>query len=237
MNIYKIAGILIEMGPKHEPLLSQSKEYIYTGIIHDEEVNKIPEAEQKIINMREQYPHLSVGNCEYMVYGTYFYSILINNNGIMLHSSAVCYDNFAYLFSAPSGTGKSTHTSLWLKAFPGARILNDDKPAIVINSAGDIRAYGTPFSGKTDLNFNEDFAIKSICFLKRSPDNWIKNINSQKAISEILSQTLRPTNIEMMDKVLNIVERMVKEIKICEMGCNISLEAAKLAYDFMNEDN
>ena len=73
---------------------------------------------------------------------------------MLLHSSCVVYEDKAYLFSAPCGTGKSTHTQIWLKRFPGAYILNDDKPAIRIMEDG-VYAFGTPFSGKTDLNVNK----------------------------------------------------------------------------------
>ena len=87
----------------------------------------------------------------------------------MLHASAVVVDGDAYLFSAPCGTGKSTHASLWLKYLKHKNpyILNDDKPAIrIVND--NIYVYGTPFSGKTDKNKNEKANLKGIAFLEQS---------------------------------------------------------------------
>ena len=92
-----------------------------------------------------------------------------NYNGCVLHSSSVVIDNEAYLFSAPSGTGKSTHASLWVKYLTEKEpyILNDDNPAIrIIN--GNIYAYGTPFSGKHDISVNQKAKLQGICFLKQS---------------------------------------------------------------------
>lgn len=99
---------------------------------------------------QQENPHLTLEQCEYIFAGSEFYRKLINLGGFMLHASAIVVDNKAYLFSAPSGTGKSTHTKLWQECFGDkAIIINDDKPAIRIEE-GKCFAYGTPFSGKTD---------------------------------------------------------------------------------------
>ena len=79
--------------------------------------------------------------------GEAFYARLLQYDGMLLHASCVEKDGKAYLFSAKSGTGKSTHTHLWLRAFPDSRIINDDKPA-VRRMDGTFYACGTPFSGK-----------------------------------------------------------------------------------------
>ena len=108
-------------------------------------------------------------------------------------------DNKAYLFSAPSGTGKSTHTQLWLSAFKDAKILNDDKPAIIIRN-NIAYACGTPFSGKNDLSLNEMYPIQGIAFLERSKDNWIKKMDVKKSIYSIFNQTIRPGYENEMDE-------------------------------------
>ena len=81
--------------------------------------------------LREKAPYLDLDTCEYMTTGSSFYRQLLDFNGMLLHASAVMVDGKAYLFTAPSGTGKSTHTRLWLQQFgERAAILNDDKPAL-----------------------------------------------------------------------------------------------------------
>ena len=107
-----------------------------------------------------------------------------------LHASAVVVEDEAYLFSADCGTGKSTHTSLWLKylADKNPYILNDDKPAIRVTENG-IFAYGTPFSGKNDINENKKVKVKGICFLEQAPQNSIEKLEISEAFKLFWGQT------------------------------------------------
>ena len=192
MKKYKFCNLIVEMDARYEPLRGQAIPYLYEGP-NDADV-VIPLLDKTIEKYKALYPHLSIGECEYVIYGAYFYKELIKFGGILLHSSCVVKDGLAYLFSAPSGTGKSTHTSLWLKYFDDAKILNDDKPALIIKD-NTLYACGTPFSGKTDQNINEIYKVKGIAFLQRSETNWINKMDDKKAIYSLLNQTIRP-NIE-----------------------------------------
>ncbi|MGN1232246.1 MAG: phosphoenolpyruvate carboxykinase [Candidatus Cryptobacteroides sp.] len=89
---------------------------------------------------------------------------------ISIHSSAVVLGGRAFLFLGSSGTGKSTHSALWLRNFPGARLLNDDNPAIRILD-GRVLAYGTPWSGKTPCYVNENWPVGGIVRLRQAPYN------------------------------------------------------------------
>ena len=123
--------------------------------------------------LQKNQPHLSDEDCEYMCTGGNFYRQLLKYNGMLLHASAVVKDGYAYLFSAPCGTGKSTHTGLWLKTFgDDAYILNDDKPALRFED-GTWYAYGTPWSGKHDISTNVRVPVAGICFLHRAKENTI----------------------------------------------------------------
>ena len=145
-------------------------------------------------------------------------------------------DNKAYLFSAPSGTGKSTHTQLWLSAFKNAKILNDDKPAIIIRN-NIAYACGTPFSGKNDLSLNEIYPIQGIAFLERSKDNWIKKMDDKKSIYSIFNQTIRPGYENEMDDMIKVVEKIVDLVPIYQFGCNMDLDAAYTSYNYMRENH
>lgn len=229
---YCFASLVVEMNIRYEPLKSQSIPY---EIEEDKKADVIiPLMDDMINKYHELYPQLSIGDCEYVLYGAYFYKELLKHKGILLHSSCVVKDNYAYLFSAPSGTGKSTHTSLWLQVFKDAKILNDDKPAILIKN-DKIYACGTPFSGKTNLNLNEEYEIKGIAFLERSKDNWIKEMDVNKSIYSILNQTIRPDDETNMDLAINTIEEIVKRIKIYKFGCNISKDAVYTSYEAMNK--
>ena len=108
---YLIAGLRVRMDTFGRTL-AQAEAYL-TETAGDADIVITSEPKQ----LMEQQPHLSLEDCEYLCTGGSFYRQLLSHNGLMLHSSAVVMDGFAYLFSAPCGTGKSTHTNLWREAF------------------------------------------------------------------------------------------------------------------------
>jgi hypothetical protein len=150
----------------------------------------------------------------------------------MLHASAVTYNNFAYLFSADSGTGKSTHTHLWLKKFPEAEILNDDKPAIRLID-GKFYAYGTPWSGKFDESKNEKVEIAGITFLSRGENNVISEVTGDSVTIDFMNQTVRPVKREYMIKFMEIVDGILSNVPLYRFECNISMEAVETSYNAM----
>ena len=106
---------------------------------------------------------------------------------LLIHSSTIMIDENAYLFLGKSGTGKSTHSELWLKHIPGTELLNDDNPALRIDASGAVYVYGTPWSGKTPCYKN--LRKNAIGFLKleQYPENIIVKMPPILALAEILS--------------------------------------------------
>ena len=183
--------------------------------------------------LKEQQPHLSEEDCEYLVTGGSFYRQLLNYNGMLLHASAVVRDGKAYLFSAPCGTGKSTHTSIWRKVFPDAVILNDDKPALR-REDGRWYAYGTPWSGKTDQNLNLRTELAGICLLRRGEENVIRPYGGAKAIHDLLEQTVRPKTPRLLGNLLELLDKLLLEVPVWEMECNMDPDAARVSYGAMS---
>lgn len=229
MLTHTIAGLKVGMEYSYPHMINQSAAYVTEPCETDFDI-EVPK--EYIKTMHEVWQHLTIDECEYMQTGLIFYRRLVDYSGMMLHASAVIKDGYAYLFSAPSGTGKSTHTEQWLKAFPDARIINDDKPAIRIIE-NEVKAFGTPWSGKTDLNLNLEVPIGGICFIERSKDNYINKIAADEAISLILNQTVRPKRMDNMDKLLIVLGKIIENVNIYKMGCNISEDAAIMAYNAM----
>lgn len=183
---------------------------------------------------KEMYPFISDEECEYYCTAYRFYTQLVNFEGLMLHSSAVVMDGKAYLFSAPSGTGKSTHTGLWLKEFGNrATILNDDKPALR-RIDGEWYAYGTPWSGKHDMSINTRVPLGGICVLRRGEVNKIEPYRGSGAIKDIFEQTPRNNNEEYVSKLLDLLDKLLCEVPVWRMECNIDPEAARMAYAAMS---
>lgn len=173
---------------------------------------------------------------QYLLCGFRFYCALLEYKGIMQHASAVVVDNKAYLFSAPSGTGKSTHTGKWLELFGDkAYILNDDKPAIRILDDG-IYAYGTPWSGKHDISVNKKVPLQGICFLTRDTENWIKPMEKISASVRIYHAALHNLSTTQLSNQLDIINQIIEHIPIYEMGCTPTIEAARMAYNVMSKE-
>ena len=156
----------------------------------------------------------------------------------LMHGACIAYENKAYLFTAPSGTGKSTHTRLWREMLGDkAVMINDDKP-IIRYIDGEFFVYGTPWMGKHNLGANVRAKLKAICKIRQEKENTIENITPAEMLVTILNQTLRPEKLDNMDKLLAIIDKMLEKAKLYSLGCNISLEAAELSYKTMvKEEN
>lgn len=161
---------------------------------------------------------------------------LIDFDTILFHGSALSLDGEAYIFTAKSGTGKSTHTRLWREAF-GDRVImiNDDKPLIKITDSG-ATVFGTPWCGKHNLGQNASAPLAAIVSLERSKVNRIEQSDSRKMFPKILSQTYRTKNILGLQKTLGLTDKMLRLTKVYELGCNMDPEAATVAYNGMKGD-
>lgn len=169
---------------------------------------------------------------EYLGLGKYFAQALLAYDGSFLHASAVVWEGKAYLFSATSGTGKSTHTEKWCRLF-GAECLNDDKPALrCIN--GVWMAYGTPWSGKHDLSIPAGFPIGGIAFLERGQENSIRRITPAEALPRFMSQSLwRLGNKEALSRQLSLADRLLKGVPVWQLACRNEDEAARVSHSAM----
>ena len=143
-------------------------------------------------------------------------------------------DGRAYLFSADSGVGKSTHTRLWKQVFGDrAQVFNDDKPALRYID-GSWYAYGTPWCGKDGININMKVPVAGICFLKRGEHNSIRPLNAKEALIRILPQTIyRFGKPRRADLLLTHINRLLERIPIFELENRPEPEAVLLSYETM----
>ena len=224
--IYEIAGMKVEMEPRYARLKKQSEPYISSGspIMH---VTSDPYDEAHVVMENPSEEEL-----EYICCSSAFCRGIIPYGRFFLHASAVVYEGEAYLFSAPSGTGKSTHTALWRERFPESYILNDDKP-VILPEKEQITVWGTPFAGKTNLQVNRGVPLKGICFLQQGIENQIRQLTEAQALALLLNNTYRPKENDKMNLLLDMMEQVVTQIKSYEMSCNRELEAAELSYKVM----
>ena len=159
---------------------------------------------------------------------------LVGRNTLMLHGSTVAVDGRAYLFTAPCGTGKSTHTRLWRELFGDRAIMvNDDKPFLQITSEG-VLAYGSPWSGKHGLASNVCVPLQGICLLRRGTENKIRPIGPADAVQILRHQLHTSADDHLLETSFTLLEQLMEKSPLWEMSCNKDLEAAKVTYSAMS---
>lgn len=225
--IYKIADLYTEV-PEAGGLAPRCQAYLHQG---EADVDIIINTEHY---RPELYPDCKEDAVAYMESCSQFYSKILAFNGLFLHASAVEYKGRAYLFSAPSGTGKSTHTRIWQQVFgENARVFNDDKPALRCLD-GKWFAYGTPWCGKDGININMKVPLAGITFLQQSPENRIRRLSKQEALTKIFTQTFSQfQKVENLDLMLAHVDKLVRQIPVFELCNRPEPAAAQLSYETM----
>ena len=151
----------------------------------------------------------------------------------LFHSAVIEYKGDGFAFAAKSGTGKSTHISLWRKRFGSeVHVVNGDKP--IMRFVGDkLYAYGTPWCGKEGWQNNTSVPLKALCFVERSENNRIRRIGADEAVMLMFHQILTPSDLETVEALFPLLDRTLREVPCYVLGCNISEEAAEVAYNGM----
>ena len=231
----KLADVVFDI----EPMFSYLREYCVEYIVNEPAEEVIQTKPEDIAFERER----SVKEAEQNYSDAYLETLAVYRNiaermlaydTLLFHGSVIAVDGMGYLFTAKSGTGKSTHTRLWRERFGNRAVMvNDDKPLLKVTEDSVI-AYGTPWDGKHRLSNNIAVPLKAICILTRSEENHIEEISPGEAYQMLLQQTYRPKNGAFMLQTLELIDRVMKNIRFYRLGCNMSPEAARVAFEGMN---
>lgn len=241
-DTYKIAGAVIAITSAHDAVHRLCREYrttedtdvafrvrITQGDIDDERERSMQEDRFEGIPVR-RFPDSYL---ETLAVYRRIAERMPAFDTILLHGSCVAADGAGYLFTARSGVGKSTHTRLWREMLgERAVMVNDDKPLIRLSEDG-ASACGTPWDGKHRLSANISVPLKAICILERAEENAIRPVSVSEAYPLLLQQTYRPADKEALAKTLALLDRLVSSVRLWRLGCNMDIEAARIAYDAM----
>ena len=163
--------------------------------------------------------------------------LMFDYDTLVYHGSVVAVDGEAYLFTAKSGTGKSTHTALWRQMLGDRAVMvNDDKPFLHIGESG-VTAYGSPWNGKHGLGANINAPLKAICILERGAENSIREIPAGEALFMLLQQSNRPVDKRKMPVYMDLLDRLSRQVRFYRMQCNMDPEAARMSYAAMSGKN
>ena len=231
----KLAGFRIEISCFYSAMKAYCKEYLVEDTEKADIFVNIAEADilYEEEKSKGEQGEFSKAYLETLAVYRKIAEALLEYDILLFHGSVIAVDGQAFIFTAKSGTGKSTHTRLWREYFgERAVMVNDDKPLLKVSKEG-LVVYGTPWNGKHRLGSNMSATVKGICILKRAEQNAIQKIDEKQAYPMLLQQTYRMNTAEGMIKTLKLVEEMAKQADLYELGCNMELEAAKVAYEGM----
>ncbi len=155
-------------------------------------------------------------------------------DAVLVHGSCVAVDGSAYLFCAPSGTGKSTHARRWRELLgERAMMVNDDKPLVRVTDGGAI-AYGTPWDGKHRLSSDVAVPLRAVCLLTRGDGNHIGRLAAAEAYPALLRHVYRPLDPAALALTLALVDRMVARVDLWRLHCTKGIEAAEVSFSAMS---
>ena len=164
-----------------------------------------------------------------------FAEALFDRDILLLHGSTVAVDGIAYLFTAKSGTGKSTHTRLWREAFGSRAVMvNDDKPFLHLTPEG-VLASGSPWSGKHGLDSNVTLPLGGICVLVRGQENAIRPMDAAEALPMLLKQGCPPLDPAKEARFRALAEKLASQVPLWHMACTKDPSAAFAAYNAMQK--
>lgn len=143
---------------------------------------------------------------------------MLDFDTILMHGAVVAVDGEAYLFTAPSGTGKTTHISLWLDNLPDAYVVNGDKPLLIVEDTP--LACGTPWCGKERMGTNAIVPLKAIVMMKRAEENAMRPLSFTEAFPHLLEQSHRPEDAEKMRKTVRLLSSLGKRVALWQFECN-----------------
>ncbi len=144
---------------------------------------------------------------------------VLDYNIIFMHGAVIAVQNQAFMFSAPSGTGKTTHIMKWLQNRRDSIVVNGDKPLIKITDSN-VTAYGTPWCGKEGMGTNTKSQLKAIVLMERSEENHIDEITFGQAYPFLLQQTYMPQNPEKAKKTLSLLAKLYNQVRIYRFRFN-----------------
>ena len=230
-----IADLVVEMHINFDFCEMHCLEYRASNLLPSDIVAKASELD--IQKEKSQYDtELSNGYCEDICLYRSIAEQLPSFDRVVFHGAAVEVDGKGYIFTAPSGTGKTTHISLWLEYFGDkVKIINGDKP--ILRLEGDsVSVHSTPWAGKEGMQRNASAPVGAICLIRQAKENKITKISPRECFEELVKQFYLPKDTAMRIKTIDIVDRVLKKVPIYMLECDISREAAELSFNTLTKE-
>lgn len=158
----------------------------------------------------------------------------------LFHGAVITFRDQGFVFTAPSGTGKSTHIRLWRKYLGEAvDIVNGDKPIMAVEDEKNgkdkvfVRAFGTPWSGKECWQKNRSNRLNGICFLRQGKENTIRRLLPKESLEMLFHQVFLMNDAAFVGRTMELLDKMVTSIPLYLLECDMSKEAVKCSFEAM----
>lgn len=237
-KVYKFADIPFGVTFYGEYTLKKNAEYeteekpLFDVSVNKEDIELERETYIKINNEDFKHPESIL---EHTAIYRKFVEKAVEYGVVLFHGSAIEYKGRAYLFVAPSGTGKSTHVKLITEVFgTSVSYINDDKPLLKLEN-GEIFVCGTPYNGKHNLSNNVKVPLGAICVLTRGKENVIERLDKSVSALQFLKFSYMPKDENASKLYFEIIERVL-EYPVYKLACNMQLDAPKLSINTMSKD-
>ena len=160
-------------------------------------------------------------------------SRLPSQNMLLMHGATIEYDGKAYVFTAPSGTGKSTHIALWRKYLgEKVQVINGDKPEVSFDGEN-VYVHGAPWCGKEGWQINTSAPLAGICLIEQGKENKVERINPGKYIEYFICQFYIGQGNDEILKVIDLFSKMAERVPFYLLTCDISEDAARCSFEAM----
>lgn len=209
--------------------------YVQTAVSAPYAVAEVRESERKTVCSYlpgcEEYLNYSRNLCELM--GPE--KLLLHFSGLILHASLIDCNGTGIVFSAPSGTGKSTQARLWHE-YRNAQILNGDRAGLRKRENGWM-AYGLPFAGSSGIYRNESVPLKAVVLLRQAKNNTIRKMSAKEAFLALLPEiNARRWNADFMQQAMDILEKMIQEVPVYMLDCLPDADAVMLLHQTLFQE-
>ena len=229
--IVKLANKNIEINHVHSELIDFFKDYLISDVSPDFSVSL---SEDDIRSEQENSEEVGFSDAYLETLATLrkLAERFPAYGRILMHGASITYHDRAYLFTAPSGTGKSTHIRLW-KKFLGdeVKIVNGDKPFISLEDVPLI--YGSPWAGKENWHRNCNAPLAGICFVQRGTENSICRIDASQCLPLLFKQVYLPSDPHAAGLTLELLDILLKKVPLYLLTCDISEDAVKCSFEMM----
>lgn len=231
----KLAGIPVEIHTLYD-LPACTREYetdeppVFTVRITEQDI--VDERKKSISEAAYEgiaYPTYSPAELESTAVYRKIAMRLPEYDAFVFHGAAVAVGDRAFVFTAGSGTGKTTHTALWIKNIAGSFVINGDKPILRIMD-GKPFVCGTPWMGKESMGCNKIVPLSAICYLNRGTVNRIEEADLEKLCPRLIGQAYRPPDRALVAQTVRLLERIGRSVPLYELFCNMEDEAADIAF-------